>query len=84
MGLNKGGVTMDLDEKLEIIDEKIYRMSEAADALAEVTDCADIVDILQDRMFSLSAERETLERRIADRDAREREQELRDYYRSVI
>jgi len=54
------------------------------DALAEVTDCADIVDILQDRMFSLSAERETLERRIADRDAREREQELRDYYRSVI
>ena len=75
---------MGLDEKLEIIDETIYRMSEAADALAEVTDCADIVDILQDRMFSLSAERETLERRIADRDAREREQEMRDYYRSVI
>jgi len=73
-----------LDEKLEIIDEKIYRMSEAADTLSEVPDCADIVDILQDRMFSLSAERETLERRIADRDAREREQELRDYYRSVI
>ena len=75
---------MGLDEKLEIIDEKIYRMSEAADTLSEVPDCADIVDILQDRMFSLSAERETLERRIADRDAREREQELRDYYRSVI
>ena len=75
---------MGLDEKLEIIDETIYRMSEAADALAEVTDCADIVNILQDRLFSLSAERETLERRIADRDAREREQELRDYYRSVI
>lgn len=75
---------MGLDEKLEIIDEKIYRMSEAADTLSEVTDCADIVDILQDRMFSLSAERETLERRIADRDAREREQERRDYYRSVI
>ena len=75
---------MGLDEKLEIIDETIYKMSEAADALAEVTDCADIVDILQDRMFSLSAERETLERRIADRDAREREQERRDYYRSVI
>ena len=75
---------MGLDEKLEIIDETIYRMSEAADALAEVTDCADIGDILQDRMFSLSAERETLERRIADRDAREREQEMRDYYRSVI
>ena len=75
---------MELDEKLEIIDETIFKMSEAVDALAEVTDCADIVDILQDRMFSLSAERETLERRIADRDAREREQELRDYYRSVI
>lgn len=75
---------MGLDEKLEIIDETIYKMSEAADALAEVTDCADIVDILQDRMFSLSAERETIERRIADRDAREREQEIGDYYRSVI
>lgn len=75
---------MGLDEKLEIIDEKIFKMSEAVDALADVTDCADIVDILNDRLFSLSAERETVERRIADRDAREREQELRDYYRSVI
>lgn len=71
-------------EKLESINDKIWRLQEAIRYLSDVGECEDLIDALNDKVIVLSFMQEEYSRLVYE-EARKTEAELtREYWRSVL
>lgn len=75
---------MDLHEELERITDDIMHIEDAIEALQDVADCDDVIDVLHDRMLVLGVRRDDVHARIEAIDAREEAELTREYWRAVI
>jgi len=75
---------MTLDENYDTVTEGIYDIQNAVDDLTGVSECEEIIDILNEMLQELLAIQTGLQERQAERDALELEQMKSDYWRDVM
>ena len=74
---------MTAEERYDLIEDEISRVSEAIDCLTNVRECEDVVLQLNDRLILLNIEREECSQAAIAADRAEQCAMTREYWRSV-